>query len=1339
MRRFVLVSIPLAMVFGSVFVSAPGASAASAPATVDPSSVSVVVQGLNVAVSWTDGDSSGVTGYVVSTVPQSPTETVPAGATSAVLTDLRPGISYTVEVAAQTASGTGDEIAAPSTVATTAPGGSFVGLTPARLLDTRIGLGAPEGATTLVALTVDGRGGVPGSGVSAVALNVTVTQPVGPGVVTAYPAGQPLPLASNLNYTQAGTVANFVVVPVGVGGVVDLWSSARTQLVADVSGYYTTVAGASPSAGLYHPLSPSRLMDTRIGTGGNELTPGGVIELPVTGQGPVPDSGVSAVVLNATVTEPTTSGFITVYPTGAARPSTSSVNFVAKQTVANRVIVPVGTNGEVSFYNPLGDTQLVVDVTGWYTDGTDSSAGGSYFVPVTPHRLIDTRIGTGAPTAQVGPGGVLPVQVAGQDGVPAANAQTPPTAAVLTVTMVNESASTFATVYPSLSEQPSTSDLNAVAHEVVPNLALPGLGVDGAVDVANALGSTDLVVDLSGYFIGDVHPPASTVTAAAGSITDVSSGASGPDSVTIAAGNPVPQVGQVIASAVTPSTPDGLLVQVTSTSTDSSGDTVAAVQPATLQQALGDSDIAISAPLDADDVVSTDAEPGVRTEAGGHGGVISASDLRARLAERPAADPIDASDTQPCSGDNTSSVTVSDGFNPTLVFEADLGHSGLLPTVSAKAGIDITESAGITVTFGGTVSCQWSAKLATYTFKPVEFDVAGVPVVIVPVFTLTMTGNAGGQAQMSASISQNFDAQAGIDYDHGSVNTYQSVTNTINHTGPTLTAADATASVSLDGDLEGKLYDVAGPEVSVTGTLTANADPQNTPWWTLGFTLTADAALHISVLFAHIDVSQGFTILSVTVAQASTGAASSPPVITTTALPDATTGTAYSTELTTADHRTGSWSISSGSLPAGLSLSGYTISGVPTKAGTSAFTLKFTDTAGHVVQAGATLRVDQGATGPSTGSLTGRVTDDQGHTLAGVEVELYDCNPFCGQYPVYDTPTSGNGTYTISSVTSGPDYVACFDGSNGTGGDSDVTGYVFTCFGETPGEPDSATDLTVGAGQTVSGIGAALLPGGAVSGQVTDAAGHPLGAGDAFVAALTSSYGLIIDPEPVPEAYIGANGDYLLKGLSQTYYGICFAGSDYPVSASFTGYGSNCYGNLPISAAMQNEIEVTVGETATGISGGIGEGSALSGTVTAADGNPLSGVQVTIIGVSGTNPAGYAYEITDAGTGSDGSYTVGNLTPGTNYQICFDGTNATGPDSAPYGYGEQCYNGVPDYTTATLVNEVAGQFVTGINGHLAVNTSPPTSDAHSDPASGGVHRAVGPPLRSPSISTATMR
>ena len=82
-----------------------------------------------------------------------------------------------------------------------------------------------------------------------------------------------------------------------------------------------------------------------------------------------------------------------------------------------------------------------------------------------------------------------------------------------------------------------------------------------------------------------------------------------------------------------------------------------------------------------------------------------------------------------------------------------------------------------------------------------------------------------------------------------------------------------------------------------------------------------------------------------------------PPVITTTHLPAATVGQHYSTQLTTVDHRTGTWAITAGHLPAGLSLSGATISGTPTAAGTSTFSLKFTDAAAQTTTATATLTV----------------------------------------------------------------------------------------------------------------------------------------------------------------------------------------------------------------------------------------------------------------------------------------------------------------------------------------------------------------------------------------------
>jgi hypothetical protein len=121
--------------------------------------------------------------------------------------------------------------------------GAFTSLAPARLLDTRNGTGAPQSlvpAGGTVHLQVTGTGGVPASGVAAVALNVTVTQPASAGFVTVYGEGSALPLTSNLNFMPDQTVPNMVIAPVGAGGVVDLYngSAGTIALIADVSGYY---------------------------------------------------------------------------------------------------------------------------------------------------------------------------------------------------------------------------------------------------------------------------------------------------------------------------------------------------------------------------------------------------------------------------------------------------------------------------------------------------------------------------------------------------------------------------------------------------------------------------------------------------------------------------------------------------------------------------------------------------------------------------------------------------------------------------------------------------------------------------------------------------------------------------------------------------------------------------------------------------------------------------------------------------------------------------------------------------------------------------------------------
>ena len=149
-------------------------------------------------------------------------------------------------------------------------------------------------------------------------------------------------------------------------------SNAFSATVNAKSPTASALASTVPAGSVYNALAPSRLLDTR--SSGQTLGPGGSLNLTVTG-GSVP-SDATAVVLNVTVTGTSSAGDLTVYPTGKAQPASSNLNWVAGETVPNLVIVPVGTNGQVTFYNALGRTNVVVDLEGYFAPGpTDTAAG----------------------------------------------------------------------------------------------------------------------------------------------------------------------------------------------------------------------------------------------------------------------------------------------------------------------------------------------------------------------------------------------------------------------------------------------------------------------------------------------------------------------------------------------------------------------------------------------------------------------------------------------------------------------------------------------------------------------------------------------------------------------------------------------------------------------------------------------------------------------------------------------------------------------------------------------------------------------------------------------------
>ncbi|MGI8809857.1 MAG: M4 family metallopeptidase [Acidimicrobiales bacterium] len=481
-------------------------------------------------VRWTAPPSNGgspVTSYVVTpyagngATPGTPTTVSSGSAISATVGGLTNGTAYTFTVAAVNAVGRGaassrSDAVTPIGPATTA-GGSYRPLDPARIVDSRFAVGVPTApipAGGEISFAVTGVGGVPASGVSAVVLNVVATNTAALGYFTVYPTGRPRPLAANLNWAAGATVPNLVQMPVGTGGKVTVFngSGGSTDIVVDVSGWVTDAAGATGPTGLYNPVVPTRLADTRAApqrVGPNAtIGPNGQINVTVAGPGqapgnPVPATGVSAVVLNVTVTNPGAAGFLTAYPTGQSRPLAANLNWVTGQTAPNRVIAKVGTAGQVTLFNGSGATvDVVVDVGGWFTAAT-SPAGGARFSGLVPNRIADTRppptrVG---PNPTVGPNGVIVVTVAGTPGVPAMGSATSPKAVVLNVAITNPGAAGYLTVYPSDAALPLAADQNWLAGHTRSNLVVVKVGPDGAIKLLNgSQANTDVVIDVVGWY-----------------------------------------------------------------------------------------------------------------------------------------------------------------------------------------------------------------------------------------------------------------------------------------------------------------------------------------------------------------------------------------------------------------------------------------------------------------------------------------------------------------------------------------------------------------------------------------------------------------------------------------------------------------------------------------------------------------------------------------------------------------------------------------------------------------------------------------------------------------------
>ena len=163
-------------------------------------------------------------------------------------------------------------------------------------------------------------------------------------------------------------------------------------------------------------------------------------------------------------------------------------------------------------WNYLGNTDVVVDVEGYFTGSSNS-----LFKPVTSTRVCDTRPGNlsglSGPEAQcngagnvgttIGSGATLAVQVAGLANVPSSA-----TAVVLNVTAVNESAAGWMDIYPAPASTPASTQLNFTAGAIVSNEVTVGVGTGDDIEIFNHNGTADAIVDVLGYYVAAPTLPA---------------------------------------------------------------------------------------------------------------------------------------------------------------------------------------------------------------------------------------------------------------------------------------------------------------------------------------------------------------------------------------------------------------------------------------------------------------------------------------------------------------------------------------------------------------------------------------------------------------------------------------------------------------------------------------------------------------------------------------------------------------------------------------------------------------------------------------------------------------
>lgn len=400
---------------------------------------------------------------------------------------------------------------APTAHADTTAGSQFSSMAPTTLIDTRNGTGGvpvakiPAGGS--ITFQVTGVAGVPDTGVTAAALNLTAATPEAFGWLTVFPSDVPT-TTSTLTYQTGETATGEDFTRITDTGKVTVKNNGdgAVHLQVAIRGYFINTT-ATQTGGEYYPVDNTYLYDTRpghvAGSPAHDDTPipaNSLVTVDVAGQQGIPATGATAVAINVAVTSQTQKGWITAYPSDQPQPTSATVDFVPGETDSSFAILQLTSTGKITFTNrSSGTIQLLVSVRGFFQGQAEE--GGAGYTPTPTNVLVDTLTGAGTPGGSTQPLAANAtftfnvIQAAGLDPLTTS-------AVALNINGRRPTNQGWLSAYPSEDDDPLTPSVNFDdGGESTNGFDLVTPDSSGNISLTNHSGGTvHLQISLRGYF-----------------------------------------------------------------------------------------------------------------------------------------------------------------------------------------------------------------------------------------------------------------------------------------------------------------------------------------------------------------------------------------------------------------------------------------------------------------------------------------------------------------------------------------------------------------------------------------------------------------------------------------------------------------------------------------------------------------------------------------------------------------------------------------------------------------------------------------------------------------------